>query len=70
MDSEVHIRSYTTGRYLHAAGGWTALRYHARRFCNVTEARDWCVRERLVNIEIIILRNSLLSMRVPVDERA
>ncbi len=65
MGNEVHIRSRNTGRYWHASGGWTALRHQARNFSTITDAKDWCVQERLVNIEIIVLRDALMCMRVP-----
>jgi hypothetical protein len=67
MDNEVHIRSHTTARYLHASGGWTALRIHARKFATISHARDWCVQERLVNIEIVVVRDALLCLTVPFE---
>ena len=68
MNNEVHIRSCSTGRYWNASGAWTALRRQARKFSTITEARDCCVQEHLVNIEIVVLRGELMCMRVPFNE--
>lgn len=68
MQNEVHIRSNATGRYLNQGGSWSAPRHSARTFLTVSEAKDWCVQERLANVEIIVVRDALVCMRVPLGE--
>jgi hypothetical protein len=68
MASEVHIRSTATGRYLSGDRGWSARHCEARNFHNAAEARDWCIQERLANVEIVFVRDALVCMRVPVTE--
>jgi hypothetical protein len=68
MDNEIHIRSNTTGRYLDSSGRWSALRDNARHFPTAAEARNCCVAERLANVEIVVVRDALICMRVPVAE--
>jgi len=68
MENEIHIRSKLTGRYLNPGGSRSALRADARSFLAATEAKDWCVQARLVNVEIIVVRDALICMRIPVSE--
>jgi hypothetical protein len=68
MGNEIHIRSNTTGRYLEPDGSWSALRADARHFSTSAEAKIWCVQECLVNVEIVVVRDALICMRVPVSE--
>ena len=68
MKNDVYIRSYSTGRYLMPLGGWSAVRTSAREFLSLSAARDWCVEGRLINVEIVVVRDELLCMRVPVQE--
>jgi hypothetical protein len=69
MDKDVHIRSHATGRYLTLEGGWSALRSDSRRFPTVIAARDWCVQEGLLGVEVVVVRDDLVCMRVPLSER-
>jgi hypothetical protein len=68
MGNEIHIRSNSTGRYLDVKGRWSALRDNARHFPTATDAKDCCVQECLVNVEIVVVRDALICMRVPVGE--
>jgi hypothetical protein len=70
MASEVHIRSIATGRYLSADREWSTRHVGARNFQSAAEARDWCIQERLANVEIVFVRDALVCMRVPVTEDA
>jgi hypothetical protein len=68
MSNDVYIRSRTSARYLTAGGSWTASRKGSRNFLTVTLARDWCVQEALMNIEIVVVRENLICMRVPIGQ--
>lgn len=68
MPNEVHILSHTTGRYLNSGGSWSVLRCDARDFLTAVEAKDWCAQKRLVNVEVVVVRDALICMRVPVSE--
>jgi len=68
MGNEIHIRSNTTGRYLDPNGRWTALRDNACHFPTAADARKCCVQKRLANVEIVVVRDALICMRVPVSE--
>ncbi len=68
MPSEIHIRSIATGRYLSADRKWSSRPVEARIFHTATEARDWCVKEQLANVEIVFVRDALVCMRVPISE--
>ena len=70
MDNEIHIRSNNTGRYLNPGGSWSALRCDARNFLTAAAAKSWCVQAGLVDVEIVVVRNALICMRVPVGEDA
>ena len=68
VQNDVHIRSHATGRYLKPTGNWSARRNDSLKFPTVTEAKDWCVREQLVNVEIVVVRDALICMRISVGE--
>ena len=68
MDSQIHIRSKNTGRYLNPSGTWSGLRCDARKFLTAAEARSRCLQARLTNVEIVVIRDTLICMRVPVSE--
>ena len=68
MENQIHIRSKNTGRYWNSRGSWSALRSDARNFPSAAEAKSYCVQVHLVNAEIVIVRDALICMRVPVDE--
>jgi hypothetical protein len=68
MPNEVHIRSNSTGRYLNSDGRWSALRSDARDFLTATAAKNWCAETSLMNVEIVVVRDALICMRVPVGE--
>ena len=68
MGNEVHIRSRNTKRYLNPDDAWSGLRCDARTFSTTEEAREWCVRKRLTNVEIVVVRDALICMRVPVSD--
>lgn len=70
MGNEIHIRSNATGRYLDPDGRWSARRDNARHFPTSADARDWCAQECLVNVEIVVVRDALICMRVPVGENS
>jgi hypothetical protein len=68
MGNEIHIRSKNTGRYWNSRGSWSALRRDAHNFPTAAEAQSYGVKARLVNAEIIVVRDALICMRVPVTE--
>ena len=68
MENGIHIRSNHTGRYLNPAGSWSPLRADARLFPTAIEARDWCVQAKLAHVEIVVVRDALIYLRVPVRE--
>jgi hypothetical protein len=68
VQNDVHIRSRTTGRYLNPTGSWSALRSNSLKFLTVTEARNWCGQEQLVNVEIVVVRDALICMRISIGE--
>ena len=68
MENNVHIRSSTS--QWHGADDWNDLRENARDFLTVSAARDWCVQQGMVNVEIVVVRNALICMRIPLGERA
>jgi len=70
MHNEIHIRSSNTGRYLNPDGSWSALRHGALQFGTMSEAKDWCAQEHLVNVEIVVVRDSLVCMKVSLSEGA
>ena len=70
MPKEVRIRSSNTGRYLCANGSWSALRCDARDFLTTIEAKNWCVQKGLTSVEIVVVRDALICMRVPAGEEA
>jgi hypothetical protein len=69
MENEIHVRSNNTGRYLSADGSWSALRRDARNFSTAAEAQKWCAGKRMANVEIVVVRDALICMRVPVTEQ-
>jgi hypothetical protein len=68
MDKEIYIHSHTTGRYLDNDGNWSTRRSNGRQFPTISEARDWCVQENVTNAEILVVRDALVCMRVPLGE--
>jgi hypothetical protein len=70
MENEIHIRSKNTGRYWSSGGSWAALRCDARNFPTTAEAKTYCLEARLTNAEIVVVRDALICMRVPVSEEA
>ncbi len=68
MQNDVHIRSNTTGRYLNPNGSWSGVRNDSLKFLTVTEAKGWCTAEQLVDVEIVVIRDSLICMRISVGE--
>jgi hypothetical protein len=68
MENGIHVRSKHTGRYLNSGGSWSALRSDARLFPTAIEARNWCVQAKLANVEIVIFRDALIYLRVPMFE--
>jgi hypothetical protein len=66
--NDIHVRSQTTGRYLNADGSWSALRTGSMKFPTIRGARDWCVEGHLVNVEIVVVRDALVCMRVALAE--
>jgi hypothetical protein len=70
MENEIHIRSKNTGRYWNHRGSWSALRRDARNFSTAAEARDYCIETRVADAEIVVFRDALICMRVPVSEKA
>lgn len=70
MANEIHIRSNATGRYLNVDGAWRSPRGSARQFLSAAEAQEWCSTHGLANVEIIIVRDSLVCMRFPIPEKS
>jgi hypothetical protein len=70
MENEIHIRSKNTGRYWSSRGSWSALRSDALNFPTTAEAKTCCLEARLANAEIVVIRDALICMRVPVSEEA
>ena len=68
MENEIHIRSRNTGRYWNPRGSWSALRRDARNFLTAAEAKNYCVQRGLMDAEIIVIRDALICMRIPVSE--
>jgi len=68
MQNEIYVRSNVNGHYLETGGRWSVRRNNARKFLTVSEARDWCVQEGLVNVEIVVVRDALVCMRVALAE--
>ena len=64
MLNEIYIRSNATGRYLNASGSWSALRSDSRKFGTISEAKEWCVLNQLADVELVVVRDSLVCMRV------
>ena len=56
------------GRYLKSGGKWCVLRQDARKFLTILEAKSGCIQEQLENVEIVVVRDELLCMRVPLNE--
>ena len=67
MENEIHVRSRNTGRYLNQGGTWSGLRSDARTFPTTAEARSCCAQARLMNVEIVVVRDALICMRFPVE---
>jgi hypothetical protein len=67
MENEIFIRSHSTGRYLSARGKWSGVRSSARAFPTVADAKSCSVEAGLDNAEIVIVREGLICMRVPID---
>jgi hypothetical protein len=67
MQNDVHVRSQVTGLYLNSRGSWSALKA-ARKFLTINDAKDWCAQEQPEKVEIVVVRDSLVCMRVPVAQ--
>ncbi len=67
MENEVHICLKNTARYLNHGGVWSGRRSDARKFPTTAEARSWCAEARLMNVEIVVIRDALICMRLPVE---
>ena len=65
MQNEIHIRSHATGLYLKADGEWSEIR-RARHFLTAADAKEWCAQHQLTNVEIVVVRDALICMRVAV----
>ena len=68
MENQIHVRSKDTGHYLRSDGSWSALRVGARTFSTAMDARSWCAQAGVANVEIIVVRDALVCMRVPIGE--
>jgi hypothetical protein len=67
---DLYIRSNNTGRYLNSGGTWSALRCNARDFLTASAAKNWCIQQCLLDVEIFVVRDDLVCMRVPVHASA
>jgi hypothetical protein len=70
VQNEVHIRSNATGGYLNSNGSWSAVRSGAHDFLTVSTANKWCATHQLLDVEIVVVRESLICLRVPVHDGA
>jgi len=68
MENEILIRSHSTGRYFNPHGSWSGVRASARAFPTVADARSCSVEAGLDNAEIVVVRQGLICMRVPIEE--
>jgi hypothetical protein len=62
---QIHIRSQA-GLYLNATGGWSTAAEHSRNFASATEAEQFAREHDLSGIELVIHREGLPPLRIPV----
>ena len=65
MSTQIVIRSRQRGAYFSESAKWSHTLAQARSFASVLEAGRFCEKERLCDVDIVVLRSDRPPMRVP-----